>query len=1292
MSYTPGLTRILRETASAAAPPTAEERERAELAQSLDSLEEELEQVDLEFFKHDFDPMPAVIGVLGAGGGGSTGDVGHSERAERMRNSAYTLLKEQLSAVDAAVLTIIKGHHADFSKSVGSFSAIFAQFTSTQDAIRELRARIARCKATLTLSDARRKRDHAKSLEQQAEQPGDTARGRGAARVGMRALAAQKAEHAAIVDILERIVALQAAPADVRRLLLHRRFLAASVLLKRALDDAFELCDVGALQELIQTLMDAKATIMQRAIEEFEAFLFAPAGSASSATGGSSMPSARGGGTGRMTASQGQGRGGPGAGAGGAAAMTMTLTLGSSMRLQGSGSSTRRRQRAGGVDSGGSLRATVGAARSLSHSLSVHGAAGLSMGGGSGFAAAAAAANSGAAFTAHVRRTLQQATAEAEARCRVAARPDMGTGARGAGVVGSASGSSVGSAALALPQHPKPQLHSCLLLRGLEELSEGSGARDVMLSLRDGAAAALGVALLAAARQYCAESPLAAEVAAPATMAADAAASAAVAAAVGITGWGGRGPHASGQRGGSDGWAIATGAGHEPLALLDFLQTTGGATLMRTLHNLKFLAAAFEALGESAAEGGDGAQGAAAHSSAEAVAGEAEDRRTSIHFPSKSKAKASGGGGVHSAPFPLQQAWAMAQRSLLSLLEACLAGSNGAVAAGVDAGTPMAIAEEDVIPPSLLGRSRATSEAMSPAGCLTPGSLSTSGLVRFGLGGGGTGHSPSALKSANGHGGEIGTRGGAIRVVQTPIPGGSASESAPTLGPSSATAAVASSLCTPSPYHAIALYRPLVQFADQAVSTLGLPRELGSAAAGSSTGAGNNRASPGSGASAGLRAFMDSFLLRRLIPMLRADSSSALEAVFDDESSWVLGTGRRGSDVSGMVESSSVIREDSFGPESTGTTSAGLTAATGGGSMPSNLSAGLGSSAINGSGGVNAGSNVLPCVVAAEEHARALLGHMLALPSHATEVATVMELSMGIVLDRCRVRVEKLTAGLGAAVRLKTGLHQEACAKLRARQAAEQEEAEQAEAAQAQAGAQRWGMRGLGMGGAAAAESALQASEERRERQQQQEEELRADAYFRAANNPARLQTLLRGLPLYERCKAFTEAPLAMHQRQHQLQTKKQPQAEAEAQSASGHDDSGKAGRTSATSLHDELFALESAPPLHSTPAAASSCLLLDTRNGGGQGLRELASLSHSLDWLAAQLMRIGGGVGGTVAGAGADRARSRSNKASTVSSAAGRRQAIFSGVQTVAARLSELADYCLFFLRQVSCLLTCSC
>ena len=180
MSYTPGLTRILRETASTAAPPTAEERERAALARSLDSLEEELEQVDLEFFKHDFDPMPAVIGVLGAGGGGSTGDVGHCERAERMRNSAYTLLKEQLSAVDAAVLTIIKGHHADFSKSVGSFSAIFAQFTSTQDAIRELRARIARCKATLTLSDARRKRDHAKSLEQQSEQPGDAARGRGA--------------------------------------------------------------------------------------------------------------------------------------------------------------------------------------------------------------------------------------------------------------------------------------------------------------------------------------------------------------------------------------------------------------------------------------------------------------------------------------------------------------------------------------------------------------------------------------------------------------------------------------------------------------------------------------------------------------------------------------------------------------------------------------------------------------------------------------------------------------------------------------------------------------------------------------------------------------------------------------------------------------------------------------------------------------------------------------------------------------------------------------------------------
>jgi hypothetical protein len=1286
MSYTPGLTRILRETASTAAPPTAEERERAALARSLDSLEEELEQVDLEFFKHDFDPMPAVIGVLGAGGGGSTGDVGHCERAERMRNSAYTLLKEQLSAVDAAVLTIIKGHHADFSKSVGSFSAIFAQFTSTQDAIRELRARIARCKATLTLSDARRKRDHAKSLEQQSEQPGDAARGRGAARVGMRALAAQKAEHAAIVDILERIVALQAAPADVRGLLLHRRFLAASVLLKRALDDAFELCDVGALQELIQTLMDAKAMIMQRAIEELETFLFAPATSASSATGGSSMPSVRGGGTGRMTASQGQGRGGPGAGAGGAAAMTMTLTLGSSMRLQGSVPSTRRRQRAGGVDSGGSLRATVGAARSLSHSLSVHGAAGLSMGGGSGFAAAAAAANSGAAFTAHVRRTLQQATAEAEARCRVEARPNMGTGARGAGVVGSASGSSVGSAALALPQHPKPQLHSCLLLRGLEELSEGSGARDVMLSLRDGAAAALGVALLAAARQYCAESPLAAEVAAPATMAADAAASAAIAAAVGITGWGGRGPHASGQSGGSDGWAIATGAGHEPLALLDFLQTTGGTTLMRTLHNLKFLAAAFEALGESAAEGGDGAQGAAAQSSAEAVAGEAEDRRTSIHFPSKSKVKASGGGGVHSAPFPLQQAWAMAQRSLLSLLEACLAGSNGAVAAGVDAGTPMAIAEEDVIPPSLLGRSRATSEVMSPAGCLTPGSLSTSGLVRFGLGGEGTGHSPSAQMSANGHRGGIGTRG-AIRVLQTPIPGGSASESAPTLGPSSATAAVASSLCTPSPYHAIALYRPLVQFADQAVSTLGLPRELGSAAAGSSTGAGNNRASPGSGASAGLRAFMDSFLLRRLIPMLRADSSSALEAVFDDESSWVLGTGRRGSDVSGMVDSSSVIREGSFGPESTGTTNAGLTAAKSGGSMPSNLSAGLGSSAINGSGGVNAGSNVLPCVVAAEAHARALLGHMLALPSHATEVATVMELSMGIVLDRCRVRVEKLTAGLGAAVRLKAGLHQEACAKLRARQAAEQEEAEQAEAAQAQAGAQRWGMRGLGMGGAAAAESALQASEERRERQQQQEEELRADAYFRAANNPARLQTLLRGQPLYERCKAFTEAPLAMHQQQHQLQTKKQPQA-AEAQSASGHDDSGKAGRTSATSLHDELFALESAPPLHSTPAAASSCLLLDTRNGGGQGLCELASLSHSLDWLAAQLMRVGGGMGGTVAQA-QDGGRSRSNKASTNSSAAGRRQAIFSGVQTVAARLSELADYCLFFLRQVSC---CSC
>ena len=96
--FTPGLSAML---ATAAAPPSAGELERTELAHSLDLLEEHLEMVDQEFFKQNFDPMPAVLGVLAAGGNSAISgktDTNSGKTAEEQRLYAYNSLKVRLSA------------------------------------------------------------------------------------------------------------------------------------------------------------------------------------------------------------------------------------------------------------------------------------------------------------------------------------------------------------------------------------------------------------------------------------------------------------------------------------------------------------------------------------------------------------------------------------------------------------------------------------------------------------------------------------------------------------------------------------------------------------------------------------------------------------------------------------------------------------------------------------------------------------------------------------------------------------------------------------------------------------------------------------------------------------------------------------------------------------------------------------------------------------------------------------------------------------------------------------------
>ena len=99
-----------------------------------------------------------------------------------------------------------------------------------------------------------------------------------------------------------------------------------------------------------------------------------------------------------------------------------------------------------------------------------------------------------------------------------------------------------------------------------------------------------------------------------------------------------------------------------------------------------------------------------------------------------------------------------------------------------------------------------------------------------------------------------------------------------------------SMLCVPSPYHAIALYRPVVQFIDQIKSVVSLgndgesgPRHYREDSEGQQSDAG----SVALGGTIGLRSYLDSFIRLRLMPRLRSDCTRLIDNLF------VVGAGPR---------------------------------------------------------------------------------------------------------------------------------------------------------------------------------------------------------------------------------------------------------------------------------------------------------------------------------------------------------------------------------------------------------------